>query len=342
MRSKVALLGMTLVGFFAASVSAQAQDYKLRYGIASVSFTYAPLYIAEDQGFFKAEGVSVEAIQLGGSSPAASATIAGSINFFVGLPQTAALAIAKGEKLATFAIVTKEYGSDIVVSKEVATRLKLRADMPVEERFEALKGLKVAAWSPGGSSDMLIRFISAKRGWKADQDMTILPIGPSAPMLAALENKRIDAFALSAPTSLQAVEKMGAFLLYSGAKGEWAPLRGEPYMCLIGNTDWLAANGDAAAAVYRGLQKAMDFIKAEPEAAKALLRKRLSTFDDASFEGGYRDVRLLVPNTPQIGMEDAVMIKEFVETLNPGVNVPVERLIDTQVGRRATAGQGAK
>ncbi|MFN3892174.1 MAG: ABC transporter substrate-binding protein [Beijerinckiaceae bacterium] len=304
-----------------------AQEHKLRYGIASVSFVYVPLYIAEDQGFFKEEGVSVEAVQLGGSSAAASATIAGNVNFYVGLPQTAALAIARGEKLGLFAVIAKEYGSDVVVSKEVASRLKLTEDMPIEERLNALKGLKVAGWAAGGSPDMLIRFIAAKKGWHPERDLTILPIGPSGPMLAALENQRIDAFAFSAPTSLQAVDKMGAFLLYSGAKGEWAPLKNQPYMCLIGNVDWLNTHAEAARAVYRALNKAMVFVRQHPAEAKALIRKRLSAFGDEAFEGGYRDVPRLLPDSPRIGNAEAAMVKEFVETINPSIKVPADRLV---------------
>ena len=329
-----AMISATLVYvIWGAGLQLAAQELKLRYGIASISFVYAPLYIAEDQGFFKQEGVSVEAVQLGGSSAAASATISGSVNFYVGLPQTAALAIARGEKLAAFAMIAKEYGSDIVVSKEVAARLRLTDSMPAEERLNALKGLKVAGWAPGGSPDMLIRFIAARKGWNPERDLTILPIGPSGPMLAAFDNKRIDAFAFSAPTSLQAVEKMGAFLLYSGAKGEWAPLKNQPYMCLMGNADWLVNNKEAAGAVYRALGKAMDFMRQHPEAAKALIRKRLSSFDDAAFEGGYRDVPRLLPDSPKVGAAEAMMIKDFVETINPSIKVPAERLVNEDIGR---------
>lgn len=327
---------MAAVVLAAGCVSGNAQPYNLRYGIATVSFTYAPFYVAEDQGFFKQEGVTLEGVQMQGTSPAASATMSGSLQFFVGLPQTAALAIAKGENLATFALVTKEYGSNIVVSKEIAQKDKLTHAMPIEERLEFMKGIKIAGWTPGGSSDMFIRFIAAKEGWNPNVDLTILPIGPSAPMLAAMENKRIDAFALSAPTSYQAVDRMGAFILYNGASGEWPPLKDEPYMCLIGNTDWLSAHPEAAAAVYRGLWRAMVFMRQQPDAAKALIRKRLSSFDDAAFEAGYKDAIHTFPETPKVGAPEAEKIKDFVEILNGRpLGVPASRLIDERVGALA-------
>lgn len=324
-------------GIAAAASSASAQTHKLKYGIASVSFTYATFYIAQDAGFFKEEGVELEMVQVQGSSPAAAATIAGSMQFFAGIPQTAARPIAKGEKLAIFANVSKEYGSNIVVSKEWADKHQLTAAMPIERRLDAMKGLKIAAWTPGSSSDLFVRYIAARKKWNAEKDLTILPIGGSAPMLASMEQKRVDAFALSSPTADQAVQKFGAFILYNGAKGEWEPLRGSPYLTLIGNTDWLDKNPAAAAALYRGLQKAMTFMKQKPVETKAMLRKRLAAFDDAAFEAGYAASLPTVPSTPRLTVRDAEQIKEFLETLDGGkpLGIPAAKLIDERVAALA-------
>ena len=319
----------------AGSSSAAFAQHKVKYGIASIGFTYAPFYIAEDAGLFKAHGVELDMVQVQGSSPAAAATLAGSMQFYIGIPQTAARPIAKGEKLVIFANVTKEYGSNIVVSKEWAEKHKLTAQMPIEQRLDALKGIKIAGWTPGSSSDLFVRYIVAKKGWNAERDLTILPIGGSAPMLAAMEQKRIDAFALSSPTADQAVEKLGAFILYNGAKGEWAPLRGSPYITLIGNTDWLAstAGKSAAVAIYRGLTEAMKLMREKPADAKAMIRKRLASFDEAAFEAGYAASLTTIPETPRLSMKDAEQIKEFLEVLDGGkpLGIPAAKLIDETV-----------
>jgi NitT/TauT family transport system substrate-binding protein len=324
----------------APGTGAQAQ-HKAKYGIASISFTYAPFYVAEDAGLFKKHGVELDMVQVQGSSPAAAATIAGSMQFFIGIPQTAARPIAKGEKLAIFANVTKEYGSNIVVSKEWAEKHKLTAAMPIEQRLDALKGIKIAGWTPGSSSDLFVRYIVARKGWHAEKDLTILPIGGSAPMLAALEQKRIDAFALSSPTADQAVQRFGAFILYNGAKGEWSPLRGSPYITLIGNTDWLASSAGKAAAValYRGLADAMKFMREKPSETKAIVRKRLASFDEAAFEAGYAASLPTVPDTPRLTLKDAEQIKEFLEVLDGGkpLGIQAAKLIDETVATAAGA-----
>lgn len=328
---KALLAAAAAIALVGASPAAMAQ-HKAKYGIASIGFTYAPFYIAEDAGLFKKHGVELEMVQVQGSSPAAAATLAGSLQFFIGIPQTAARPIAKGEKLVIFANVTKEYGSNIVVSKEWTEKHKLTAQMPIEQRLDALKGIKIAGWTPGSSSDLFVRYIVAKKGWNAEKDLTILPIGGSAPMLAAMEQKRIDAFALSSPTADQAVEKFGAFILYNGAKGEWAPLKGSPYITLIGNSDWLASSAGkpAAAAIFRGLSDAMKFMREKPAEAKAMMRKRLASFDDGAFEAGYAASLSTIPETPRLTLKDAEQIQEFLEVLDGGkpLGIPAAKLID--------------
>jgi NitT/TauT family transport system substrate-binding protein len=319
--------------------NAAMAQHKAKYGIASISFTYAPFYVAEDAGLFKKHGVGLDMVQVQGSSPAAAATIAGSMQFFIGIPQTAARPIAKGEKLAIFANVTKEYGSNIVVSKEWAEKHKLTAAMPIEQRLDTIKGIRIAGWTPGSSSDLFVRYIAARKGWNAEKDLTILPIGGSAPMLAAMEQKRIEGFALSSPTADQAVQKFGAFILYNGAKGEWAPLRGSPYITLIGNTDWLAsAPGKATAvALYRGLAEAMKFMREKPAETRAIVRKRLASFDEAAFEAGYAASLTTIPETPRLTVKDAEQIKEFLEVIDGGkpLGITASRLIDETIGTAA-------
>lgn len=331
---RLATVALAMTAGFAGIAS--AAKYNVRYAYGSVSFAYMPMYLAEDAGFLKDEGVDFKVVQVAGSGPATAATIAGSLNFFVGVPFTATQAIAKGQKLATFAMIMTEYGSNVVVSKEVKEKYKLTPQMPIEQRLDALKGLKIAVWTPNSAPDLLLRYIAAKKGWNPERDLTLLPIGGSGPMLAAMEKKRIDAFSLSSPTADQAVERYGAFMLYNAAIGEWPPLKGAPYIGLIGNTDWLKANKDAAVAVYRALWRGMKYLHDKPAEARALLRKRFHNFDDKAFAAAYEGNRTAIPMTPEVGLDKAKMMREFVETLNhKPIGVPIEKLIDDDIGKLA-------
>jgi NitT/TauT family transport system substrate-binding protein len=319
------------------SGAARAADH-LTYGIASYSFTYAPIYIAADAGFFAKKGLDITGELMSGSGVEASATIAGNIPFYVGLPQTSALAIAKGQKLNPFAEISQQYPMDIVISKEAAARLHLTDSTPVEQRLAALKGLRLADWTPGGAADMLIHFIAGKMGWNPQKDLTLLPIGPATAMIAALKNDRVDGFIWSAPSSDEAVRQLGAFKLYTGAKGEWPLLRNEVFNCLIGNPQWLASHRDEAIAIYQALGDAMDFMRKEPGKTKSLLRTRLKMFSDPDFEAGYANLHYIIPSSPKIGQTQADQVEDFMKTIDPSFKVAASALVDPAVGAAAEAG----
>ena len=330
--SRAAVFACAIACVSAPISSALGKTDNLTYGIASYSFTYAPIYIAEDAGFFEKEGLNVKGELMAGSGVEASATIAGDLPFYVGLPQTAALAIAKGQTLKTFAEISQQFPMDVVVSKSVAQRLGLTESTPVEKRLEALKGLKIAAWTPGGASDMLIHFIAAKMGWNPQRDLTLLPIGPATAMMAALQNNRVDSFIWSSPSSDEAASRLGAFILYRGAKGSWPPLQNVVFNCLIGNAKWLATHKDEAVSIYRALDLAMDFMRKHPQETKAFLRKRLKMFSDANFEAGYQNLHYMIPESPAVGDVQANQIADFMKAIDPSFKVPTTKLIDPEIG----------
>ncbi|MBM3609026.1 MAG: ABC transporter substrate-binding protein, partial [Alphaproteobacteria bacterium] len=277
-RKTLAAMAALLLGA-AAAAPAFAQQHKARYAYGSVSLSYLPIYLAEDLGYMKEFGVAIDtSVIKGGSGPAAAATLSGSIDFYVGLLFSAAPAVEKGQPLIGFATTLNQYGSTIVVSKEVADKHRLTKATPVEERLNALRGLRVASFGPNSSSDLLVRFIAKRKGWNADTDMQLVPIG-GAPALAAFEQKRIDAIVHSSPIADVAVNKFGGNMIVNLAAGEYTPLADMPYITLVANANWLAKNKETAARVTAAIWKAMDYAHSKPEETRAILRKRFPSID---------------------------------------------------------------
>lgn len=297
----------------AASVatSALAQTHKVRYAYGSVSLSYLPVYLAEDLGYMKEAGVEINtSVIKGGSGPAAAATLSGSIDFFVGLLFSAAPAVEKGQPLIGFATTLNQYGSTIVVSREVSEKYKLSKETPIEERLNSLKGLRVASFGPNSSSDLLIRFIAKRKGWNADTEMQLVPIG-GAPALAAFEQKRIDALVHSSPIADVAVNKFGGNMIVNLAAGEYAPLADMPYITLVANGNWLARNKEAAAKVTAAVWKAMDHAHAKPEETRNLLRKRFPNIDQETYNASFNSSLIATPKTPAISPEMAKRAIDF-------------------------------
>jgi NitT/TauT family transport system substrate-binding protein len=195
-----------------------------------------------------------------------------------------------------------QYGTSIVVSKEVAEKHRLTPATPAEKRIQVLKGLRITTVGPNAGPDLLLRYIAKREGWDPDKDLTLLPLnGPTA--IAALEQKRADAIAQSSPTADIAIKKFGAFLLLDLNHGGYPPLKDYPGGTLVANKDWLANNKPAAVAVVRALWKAMDVLHTRTAEAKSVLRKRFANVDDETFNAGFDANLVATPGTPEINRQ---------------------------------------
>jgi len=315
---------------------ALADKYKVRYAFGSVSLSFLPVYLAEDLGYLKDAGVSanVTVIQ-GGSGPASAAALSGNIDFFVGLLFAAAPAVARGQPLVGFATTLNQYGSTIVVSREVSDKHKLTAKTPIADRIQTLKGLRIATIGPNSSSDLLIRYIARQEGWNPDTELQLVPVN-GAPALAAFEQKRIDAIVHSSPLADVAVNKFGGNMIVNLAAGEYKPLADMPYITLVANANWLNKNKDAAAAVVGAVWKAMDFAHANPEKTKQILRKRFPNIAQDTFEASFRSSLVATPRTPII---NAAMAQRAIDFTNAVARAPLkvtaQQLVNEEIFRMA-------
>lgn len=309
------------VAIAALATSQATAQTKVRYAYGSVSLSYLPVYLAEDLGYMKEAGLATEiSVIPGGSGPATAATLSGDIDFFVGLLFSAAPAIAMGQPLAGFATTLNQYGSTIVVSKEVSDKFKLTSQSSLDDRLKSLKGLRIASFGPNSSSDLLIRYIAKREGWNPDTDLQLVPIG-GAPALAAFEQKRIDAMVHSSPIADVAVSKFGGNMILNLAAGDYPPLANLPYITLVANSNWLAKNKQAAAAVYAAVWKAMDYAHAEPDKTRQILRKRFPTIDQATFDASFNSSLMATPKSPVI---DKAMAQRIIEFTNATSSTPLK------------------
>jgi NitT/TauT family transport system substrate-binding protein len=302
MRSLVTAVA-AVASVLALSGSASAQ-YHVKYVYGSVGYSYLDMYIAEDMGFLKDEGVDYRTSVVAGSSPAAAGTISGSFDFTYAVPISVNRVIAQGQPLEHFALAMAQFGSVVVVSKEVAEKYKLTKDTPLEKRIQVLKGLRITTVGPNAGPDLLLRYIAKREGWNPDRDLKLLPLsGPTA--IAALEQKRADAIAQSSPTADIAVKKFGGFLLLDMNNGGYPPLKDFPGGTLVANKNWLANNKPAAVAVVRALWRAMDFLHTRTAEAKAVLRKRFANVDDETYNAGFNANLVTTPYSPELN--DTIM-----------------------------------
>lgn len=95
----VAGIAVIIVGYFVFQQSSQVPQTLERVTIAQAFevFLYAPLYVAQEQGFFKNQGIDVVITTAGGDEKAFAALLSGDAQFAVGDPTLVAVSGEKGQ-----------------------------------------------------------------------------------------------------------------------------------------------------------------------------------------------------------------------------------------------------
>lgn len=179
---------LALIAQTFAPIYAHAATAKLRVGTpAAVNFTFLPLTVAQQQGFFAKEGLDVAIIAFQGGSRLAQGVTAGDVD----------LAVTSGSDMAFSA----KGVPDIAVAATAGPPLFLTVIVPYDSPLKGpddLKGKKVAVTTEGSFTAWLMRRLIREKHW-SNGDMTLVAVGaePSA-YAAALKTHQVDA-AVQAP-----------------------------------------------------------------------------------------------------------------------------------------------
>ncbi|MDO9285162.1 MAG: ABC transporter substrate-binding protein [Aquabacterium sp.] len=144
---------------------------------------YLPLTIAEQLGYFKAEGLDLKIVDFAGGSQALRAVVGGSADVVSGAFEHTVNMQHKGQKLR--AVVLMGRAPQIVLGVNPKT-------MPNFKSVADLKGKKIGVTAPGSSTNVMVNFALAKAGLKPG-DVSIIGVGAGNGAVAAMRSGQIDA-----------------------------------------------------------------------------------------------------------------------------------------------------
>ena len=144
---------------------------------------YLPLTIAEQLGYFKAEGLELQIVDFAGGSQALRALIGGSADVVSGAFEHTINMQAKGQRLRAIALMGR--APQIVLGVNPKT-------MPTFKTVADLKGKKIGVSAPGSSTNVMANFVLAKAGLKPS-DVSIIGVGTGSGAVAAMRSGQIDA-----------------------------------------------------------------------------------------------------------------------------------------------------
>ena len=176
------------------SAVALAQDGKsvVKLHIPGYSPNSLPFQIAEDQGFYKEQGITVETLRMK-TGAGVQAMLAGSADVTQILGLTLRGAISKGAPVKIVMVFNDRPLYRLLAKKTI-------------NRIAELKTKIIASTTPGASNDVLLKRVLEKHGLNPLKDLTVVYIGESTTLFQALVRGSVDAAVLNPPYNLLAKE----------------------------------------------------------------------------------------------------------------------------------------
>lgn len=292
-------MGFVIVGVLMAlfSVPASAQQ-KARINWTAVTGAQSGMFMAQQEGLFKKNGLDIELIHIPSSSRGIQAILAGEIGFSFMDGNNEVQADLKGANIALVAGATNRQVFSLMARPDI-------------KRIIDLRGKKIGITRIGSSTHTSALFALGSAGLKP-ADYQILPLMEVPNIFTALAAGQIDAGVVSPPTNSRA-RKAGFNELMNLAK------EGPEYVSVgVGTSrSYIKANEDIVRRVVRSYAEGVQIFKSNKAAALKMIQNQLKVKEADIQEDTYNQFREYLEFPPYVsrkGME--AVIADVAET-NP-------------------------
>ena len=228
---------------------------------------YLPLTVAEQLGYFKAEGLDVTIVDFAGGSRALQAVVGGSADVVSGAFEHMVNMQFKGQRMRAFVLQGAAPQIVLGINPKTMAGFKTIAD---------LKGKKVGVTAPGSSTNVMLNFVLAKAGLKPS-DVSVIGVGAGNGAVAAMRAGQIDAMSNLDPV-ITLLQRSGDLKIISDTRivAESEKVFGGPMpaACLYAMQTFITNNPSTTQALANAIVRAdkwiqsagaADIIKAVPE-----------------------------------------------------------------------------
>lgn len=290
-----------LLGLFGLTgVSAQQ---RVVVGVASKSELASPIFLAEERGWFREAGITLEVIDFRGGAPAVQALVGGGIQICV-------CAVDHVVRLQNRNI---DGALAVALDTRHSYALVARGDSSYTD-LASLKGRKIGITSPGSFTDNTLRWALRKAGMNPDRDVEILGTGTGATMRAAIDSRRVDAGMVINSDLVHSLATAPAH----GYKVvvDWRTLA-YPSLGLLARRSWLADTKSGAAAFSAVVVRGIESIRTDRAAAEAALRQQFPNFGDNVIAQLAADLQKRLAPGGRLGAQELANLHEMLAVSAP-------------------------
>ena len=294
MNGRMAWLAVSLL-MVVGSLKLPQVDARIVVGVSTVNVAFLPIYLTQDKGFFKDEGLDVLVVMFNAGATKLQAMIGGDVQIMAGgVPETV-LARASGVDIKNFWAISNLMPFQIYGS-------------PKLKSLKDGKGKKFAISRFGSLSEFLTRS-ALRRSGVDPKDVTMLQIGATPARFTTLATGIVDATILWFPVTERArAVGMNKLFDLKDIYPSWTNVG------FIAREAWLAKEKDQAARFLRAYQRGVKHTRENRDDGIKALRKYVG-LDAAEAAAGYDEYRDSFPLDGRI--------------LDAGISATVEQEIES-------------
>ena len=284
-------------------------EARMVVGVSTVNVAFLPIYLTQDKGFFKDEGLDVLVVMFNAGATNLQAMIGGDVQIMAGgVPETV-LARAAGADIKNFWAISN------VMPFQIYGSAKLKS-------LEQSKGKKFAISRFGSLSEFLTRS-ALKHSGVDPRDVTMLQIGATPARFTTLASGIVDATILWFPVTERAkAAGMNKLFDLKDLYPNWTNVG------FIARENWLAKEKEQTTKFLRAYQRGIRYTRENRHDGIRTLEKYVG-LNAAEAAAGYDEYRESFPLDGRILDAGIVAtIEQEIETGRLKGKIPVSEMID--------------
>lgn len=319
----------------APAVLAQGKPERQKVAIAvggKAAFYYLPLTIAEQLGYFQAEGLHVEITDFQGGPRALQAALSGNADVVSGAYEHTIDLQSKNQLFQAFVL----QGRAPQIAMGVSTKT-----MPGYRGVAELRGRRIGVSAPGSSTNMVANLVLSRAGLKAS-DVSFIGVGTSAGALAALRSGQIDAMSNTEPVMTMLEQKSEVKIISDTRtlKGTQEVFGGPmPAACLYAPVGFVEKNPNTCQALANAIVHGLKWLQtAGPSDIIKTVPETYMLGDRALYLASFNKVREAIAIDGMLPEEGARTALKAVTSFDPSVKpdrIDLRKTFTNDFARRA-------
>ena len=283
-------------------VPSSANTVRVAFPVTN-NLQWMSFYVAQGAGFFEDEGIDVRIVV----PPAPDQVVPFMINGRADValtPRPLYLeSIGRGEPVVIFANLFSNDPINLVVQKEVAEDLGISADMPLTERLNAMRGLRVGV-AEGPPTRLRLLFDSVGLDADSNIEMVILHGDEQNPAFA---DGSIDALYAHTPYLERSLLKQGAVMIVNQSAGDVPELTNRQIHTLLTSHEYAASNPQVLLALTKAVYRAQQLIHTDLQATGDAIRSsQVQLQEPEGLDIIIAIYEPAVPQSPEVSVEGAL------------------------------------